>query len=261
MTRPLLLWFDCTSRRHDAELRRQFATFFEMAYRTHIANADQEINLLAPRVLCFDFDYPHQGQLRSMQSIKQKHISLPTLMFTVEHSEALAVWAFRARVWNYLVKPVATEELLENLHVLLKIAASAQRGSRALTLSAPAVPNQVPTHSANDTQSMLRPGISFVEQHFNEKLAADDVAQHCGMDRFRFSRLFRRAFGVTFQEYLLLYRVRQACTLLQRPRASVMDVGHSVGFNDPSHFSPIFKRYMRMLPSEYALTTKAPALE
>jgi hypothetical protein len=36
-----------------------------------------------------------------------------------QHSESLAVWAFRNRVWNFLVKPVRTSELRANFDVLM----------------------------------------------------------------------------------------------------------------------------------------------
>jgi AraC-like DNA-binding protein len=252
MGKPLMLWFDCTSRSGERELRQQCAAFFEISYCAQLANAEREIKRLAPRVLCFDFDYPSQRQLRSLQSIKQKHVSLPALMFTVEHSEALAVWAFRARVWNYLVKPVALAEVGENLRSLMKVLNTERRTTRALTLPAPEVPEQVPNGAPEDTQELLLPGIYYIQQHFNERMAAEDVAQMCGMNRFRFSRRFHRALGMTFQEYLLRYRVRQACQLLLRPRVSVTEVGYSVGFNDASYFTRIFKRYMKMLPSQFA---------
>jgi AraC-like DNA-binding protein len=256
MTKPLMLWLDCTSRSNESEVRRHCAAFFEIAYCAQLGGAEREIKRLSPRVLCFDFDYPNQRQLRAMQSIKQKHLSLPALMLTVEHSEALAVWAFRARIWNYLVKPIPAKELAENLRGLIRVVATERRTSRALPMTAPEIPDQVPNGAPDDTQSILLPGIYYIQQHFNERLAADNVAQLCGMNRFRFSRRFHRALGMTFQEYLLRYRVRQACALLQRPRVSVTEVGYSVGFNDASYFSRIFKRYMKMLPSQFAASAE-----
>ncbi len=65
---------------------------------------------MQPRVLCFDFNYPDRERLAMMQAVKRTHPSLPLLMLTIEHSEALAVWAFRVPVWNYLAKPVAVSE-------------------------------------------------------------------------------------------------------------------------------------------------------
>src|SRR5687767_4430448 len=121
MTRPTALWFDFTSSFEYPELRMQCARFFNIAYTTRLAHANQDIQRIAPRILCFDFDSPDQKRLGEMRELKRAYSKLPVLMFTREHSEALAVWAFRSRVWNYFVKPVPTLELEESLAALAQI--------------------------------------------------------------------------------------------------------------------------------------------
>ncbi len=75
---------------------------FEVACSARGGSGRSEIARVRPRVLCFDFDYPDRERLRVMQAVKQTHPGLPLIMLTIEHSEALAVWAFRVPVWNYL---------------------------------------------------------------------------------------------------------------------------------------------------------------
>src|SRR5262245_45874954 len=124
MNRPLALWFDLTSSFEYPELRMQCSRFFNIAYTPRVGQAAQDIKRLAPRILCFDFDAPDQERLGQMREIKRAHSKLPVLMFTREHSEALAVWAFRSRVWNYFVKPVPTQEIEESLTALAQIVGS-----------------------------------------------------------------------------------------------------------------------------------------
>jgi AraC-like DNA-binding protein len=247
-----MLWFDCTSSAHHPELHRRCAGFFNIASNRRLDQANEEIGQLRPKVLCFDFDYPDQERLRAMQTIKREHARLPILMLTVEHSEALAVWAFRARVWNYLVKPVPAAELDENLQTLTHITRAERRFARAVPFPAPVLPEQLPSIAPEDPHALLRPAIYYIEQHFNEKISADAIASLCGLTRFRFSRLFHGAFGTTFQSYVMRHRIASACQQLRRPSASITEVGYAVGFNDASYFARMFKRYVGMLPSEYA---------
>lgn len=251
MAKPLILWFDYTSSDHPPELREQCAKFFDISCSTRPENAMQDILRVRPRALCFDFDYPDQTRLRLMQVIKREHMSLPILMLTLEHSEALAVWAFRARVWNYLVKPIPLREYGENLRTLAHITGAERRMTRPVAWPEPGIPNELTARPPEDSEASLRPAIYYIEQHFNEHFSAREVAKQCGMSRFRFSREFHGTFGVTFREHLLRYRIAEACRMLQRPTASVTDVGYAVGFNDASYFARIFKRYTSMLPSEY----------
>ena len=262
MARPLMLWFDCTASAQPLDLREQCAKFFEVSCSAHMKHATRDILRLRPKALCFDFDFPDQMRLRMMQAIKRENRSLPILMLTLAHSEALAVWAFRAQVWNYLVKPIAMREYSENLRTLAQIAGSERRLTRPVSRPEPGLPVDVTTHSPDAANSALLPAINYIERHFHEHLSASEIANLCGMSRFRFSRLFHAAYGVTFQDYLLRCRIKEACRLLRQPNVSMTEVGFAVGFNDASYFARIFKRYMSLLPSEYASRQQeAPAAD
>lgn len=251
MSKPVLLWFDCAPTFRMPELQAQCAQHFTVMRSSHPADAARDIERANARVLCFDFDYPDQAGLEAMQSLKREHMHLPVLMLTLEHSEALAVWAFRSRVWNYLVKPVSATEMQDNLQALLQIARAEQRTSRAVTLPKSRVPPEIPARRADDPQALLLPAVFYLESHIDQRISAGALAKLCGLSRFQFSRLFHATFGVTFQSYLLRYRIAEACRRLERPGATVSEVCYAVGFNDPSHFSRTFKRYAGMQPSEY----------
>lgn len=94
--------------------------------------------------------------------------------------------------------------------------------------------------------------IRFVAEHHHEKFAASAVASHCGLSRFQFSRNFHSTFGITFREYLLRYRVREACRRLDAGEPSVTGIAYGVGFHDGSYFARMFRRYVGVLPSQYA---------
>ncbi len=253
-----MLWFDCTSRAEPPDLRRQAMERFEVVLSARLDHAAKEIVRTRPKVLCFDFDYPDRSRLATMQSIKRAHVSLPVLILTIEHSEALAVWAFRVPVWNYLVKPVVTTEWQENLQAIAKILPTERRAGRSIYLNEPTVPRGVPA-GRDDPQLALQPALSFVEQHFTTRVSATDVARVCGMTRFQFSRLFHAAFGMTFKEYLVRFRIAEACRLLEQKSASVTEVGCAAGFNDSSYFARMFRRYTKLLPSQYAKAHTRPS--
>jgi len=249
-TKPRLLWFDLTARADEAELRVQCARFFEVACTTQLERAQAEIERRTPSVLCFDFDHPDQARLRAMQEIKKSNPRLPILMLTIGHSESLAVWAFRARAWNYLVKPVDHDEFAENLEALARIGNRSAPPRIAQTLAA-AMPDDLPVQPIEAHIARLQPALHFVAHHYHEKLTEAATAKACGMSRFEFSRKFHAAFGMTFREYLLRVRITEARRLLTEGGRSVTSVAYSVGFNDGSHFASMFRRYTGVPPSSY----------
>lgn len=103
-----------------------------------------------------------------------------------------------------------------------------------------------PTHAG------VERALTYVSEHYAEKFPARDIAEHCGLSRFQFSRSFHTAFGLTFREYLLRYRIVAACERLREANTPVTEIAFAVGFHDGSYFARMFRRYTGMLPSQYA---------
>ena len=248
--KPLLLWFDYTSGAQDPELRVICANFFLVARSSRFERAAEDIERLKPSALCFDFDDPDKPRLQTMQDVKKAHPRLPILMLTTTHSESLAVWAFRARVWNYLVKPVALVEFTENVQALAQIA---RRGlpPRVAHLLHAHMPIELSVEPIDLGVARLQPALHYVKTHFHEQLSAVKAASLCGTTRFDFSRSFHAAIGMTFREYAMRARIAEARRLLTEGCSSITEVAYATGFTDGSHFARMFKRYTRVLPSEY----------
>ncbi|MFM2110439.1 MAG: AraC family transcriptional regulator [Gammaproteobacteria bacterium] len=121
-------------------------------------------------------------------------------------------------------------------------------GTRAIELPEPSAEklNVLPPHSG------VLNAVAFVRDHFHEKFPARDIAAHCGLSRFQFSRSFHAVFGITFREYLLRYRIRAACERLITGDTPVTEIAFAVGFHDGSYFARMFRRYTGVLPSQYA---------
>jgi AraC-like DNA-binding protein len=221
-----------------------------------------------PDAVCFDFDYPDRASLQLAAAVKLAWPSLPMIMLTVQHSEALAIWAFRSRFLDYLVKPASQADIDRCIALLHEIAGDKrlQNTRRMPALPVP-MPEEAPAPTACD--SSLLPAVSFVENNFHDKIQSDDVARLCAMSPFRFSRTFKETFGMPFREYVVRVRLKEACRLLENPQASITEVAYAVGFNDISYFSRMFKRYVGVSPSALqaqpaesrpALHTEVPAI-
>lgn len=251
MSKPSLLWVDCTSGMPDAEPRVWAASVFEVTRVQGTAAATHELSQGRFQAVCFDCDYPDQSCLQAMKAIKQAHARLPMLMLTIDHSEALAVWAFRSRLWNYFAKPVPQAELLESLRSLANLGQRSSPPRAAPTVHAP-LPEDLPVKPIRPEVARLQPALRYVAAHYHQRVSADVVAKACGLTRFEFSRRFRETFNTTFRDYLMRIRIVEARRLLTEGRVSITGIAYSVGFNDGSHFARMFRRFTGMLPSDYA---------
>jgi AraC-like DNA-binding protein/CheY-like chemotaxis protein len=250
MSKPTLLWVNCTTGLTDPEPRVWAASLFEVMQVQGTVAADRELARGRFHAVCFDFDYPDQSGLQAMRDIKQRHMRLPMIMLTLDHSEELAIWAFRVRMWNYFFKPVPQAELLESLRSLANLG---QRGSpaRAAQTVHAAIPPHLPEQPVPPEVARLQPALHYVAMHYHQRVTASAVAKACGLTRFEFSRRFRETFKTTFRDYLIRFRIVEARRLLTEGRVSITGIAYSVGFNDGSHFARMFRRFTGLLPSEY----------
>lgn len=251
---PTLLWVDLTVSIREADLPERLNQAFHVEKYNFGTSMDAAIHRVRPSVVLFDFDYPNRDGLKLMQSTKRDYPSIPVLMFSVQHSEALAVWAFRAGVWDYLIRPISLRELdrcVSGLKDIFAMRRPQSEGRRSIMRASP-IPEQNRLTQKGASMLALVPAIEYVEREFREKITSNQAAKICGMTPFQFSRAFKEQYGLTFQDYLLRYRIREACKYLRNPDAAVTDVAYLVGFNDPSYFARIFKRYINVTPSQFA---------
>ena len=251
MNKPALIWIEQLVTPHSSEVPPILADSFSIRSTTNVEVLDRLIAGTRPACIFFDFDYPDRRRLSHFANAKSRFPSIPIVMMTLQHSESLAIWAYRHGALDYLIKPVDAGELGKCVDRILEISAlQSKQQSRDANLFKPPIPNDVPNAQRNKNER-LSPAIFFVQQNYSQRIYSDAVARLCGMSASHFSREFKLAYKMTFQEFLLRYRVRQACHQLQRTDVSVADVAYNVGFTDPSYFTRVFKRYAGVAPSSY----------
>lgn len=255
-----MLWVDLAVSQPETGLPSALAQRFTINRSAKTQPLGLQVQRTRCDVVLFDFDYPDQASLRMAAALKHEHPSVPMVMLTVQHSEALAVWAFRSRFADYLVKPVPDDELQRCLDMLDEMA-SHRRGQVGRRISAPPIPMPDEAPAPQVASSALLPAIFYVERNFQNRITSEDAARLCAMSPFRFGRAFKDAFGMTFRDYVVRVRLQEAGRLLQNPQASVSDVAYAVGFNDISYFSRMFKRHLGVSPSAMHEAGATPARE
>ncbi|MBL7839744.1 MAG: helix-turn-helix transcriptional regulator [Cyclobacteriaceae bacterium] len=90
----------------------------------------------------------------------------------------------------------------------------------------------------------------FIDAHYSEAIDLDNIADEAYFSKFHFIRLFKSIYGKTPHQYLISVRVEQSKLLLQKG-LTVTQSCTEVGFESLTSFTALFKKYVRLSPSEY----------
>jgi len=92
----------------------------------------------------------------------------------------------------------------------------------------------------------------YLAAHYTSVRGPGAAARACRVGPEYLSRLFREHTGQTPSQFLARLRMHHAARLLQHSNLTVKAVGRAVGFDDPYHFSRVFKQIHGMAPSNFA---------
>ena len=90
----------------------------------------------------------------------------------------------------------------------------------------------------------------YLHAHLHRDVGLEEVAQACGVDRFRLTRAFKAAFGLAPHAYLVQLRLAKARRLLASGEQPAQ-VAMALGFADQSHLGRWFQRAYRLTPADY----------
>jgi YesN/AraC family two-component response regulator len=212
----------------------------------HLPNLLRAVQNWRPWAVCFEYDVPDDRGLAALAEVKDRHASLPVVMLTEQPAKAMANWALRRCVWDYLVKPVSVRHLCNCLTNIDKARPPSDRPvAPAASVAIPALPGK-PCEVGT-----LAPAVSYVAANYSEKLRLATAAKLCDLSPFQFSRNFKKEHGFTFRDFVVRVRIQRAAELMKQSHVSVTEAAFVVGFNDLSYFARMFRRQLGVSPSHY----------
>ncbi|MCL2378120.1 MAG: AraC family transcriptional regulator [Defluviitaleaceae bacterium] len=113
----------------------------------------------------------------------------------------------------------------------------------------------------NDFLRVVSEALNYVKMHFNDNVTLEDIAKKLNISIHHFCRLFKKATGHTFIDYLNYYRVSIAKAKLLQADIIISEVFADVGFNNHSYFNRVFKKYTGFSPTKYRQKFASEATE
>ena len=101
------------------------------------------------------------------------------------------------------------------------------------------------------TDARIAQTIRYIENHCEENLSNDLLADKACMAVNSFSRLFRDETGVSLQKFVKRKRIDYACMLMTHTDMSIEEITAKTGFSNRFHFTRVFREVMTITPGKY----------
>lgn len=99
--------------------------------------------------------------------------------------------------------------------------------------------------------------IAYIDEHYEQKIELEDIAKIGGYNIAYTSQFFKRQMGISFVEYVLRLRIRDATVRLASTDEAVARIASDCGFADVKAFNVAFKKHFNMTPTEYRKQVKS----
>jgi YesN/AraC family two-component response regulator len=91
----------------------------------------------------------------------------------------------------------------------------------------------------------------IIRERYHEQITVEDISKAVYLSQSYANSIVKKETGKSIFDYLLEYRLEMAKKLLMDPESKVSVVSESVGYENKSYFSLMFKKYVGMSPSEF----------
>lgn len=98
--------------------------------------------------------------------------------------------------------------------------------------------------------------IAYIDEHYRQKLELEDIAKIGGYNVAYTSQFFKRQMGISFVDYVLRLRLRDATVQLTSSDEAIARIASSCGFADIKAFNVAFKKHFHTTPTEYRKQAK-----
>ena len=203
-------------------------------------------------------DPPDAAQLRFRQLFLEQHDKVLGFLQTGQVALKKLTPADFRRVSDFLKKGGADVDLetLERAYFDTRVIERKQYDAvlrllevfaQHLSLAA----EQIATRQTHAEPPMIERARRVIEERSGDLLTLTEIARSVHASTFHFCKMFKRATGMTFTEYLSMVRVAKAKKLLVNPQARISEVAFEAGFASLTHFNRMFRRITGQSPTDF----------
>ena len=182
--------------------------------------------------------------LELIKTAKEEYPEIPFVILSGYPDFAYAQKALQYGVFRYLLKPFDLTELTECIRLLL----STLHPEEAKLADTPET-----IFSQNTTILGI---LTFIDDNLGKEINIDMLSNSFGLTPNYLSSLFKKETGKGIIEHVTSLRIEKACDMLAHTDHKIQYICTAVGISDYFYFSKLFKKHMKVTPTQYRISQK-----
>lgn len=200
-----------------------------------------------PHLILADINMPRMNGLTFAEHVKSINPSVKIALITGYDYFDYAVLALKIGVDDYIMKPISKKDIEEVLRKLIqKMEVEAVSLETQKTIN-----NLIDSEHLSGNDDYYNIEEILKKEKFNSDFSLKKLSDKLGYSSNYLSGVFKKQYGMTFQDYLIHIRIEQSKLLLLSTDLKNYEISEKVGFTDVNYFGSRFKKIVGMSPKQY----------
>ena len=202
-------------------------------------------------ILLADVNMPGMDGLTLAKAAKEINPDTKVVIITGYNYFDYALTAIKAGVDDFVLKPISRNDVTELLAKLVSSLRKEQQQKDAISAI-----GELKILSGTGGEVALKSSlIKVIDDNCSDPaFSLNTLARHVNLSAGYLSTVFKRLFGIPFQDYLVSVRLERAKILLLTTDLKNYEIAERVGIEDANYFSTSFKKRYGAPPSRYKET-------
>lgn len=199
-----------------------------------------------------DVMMPEMDGITLLKQIKVNTLisDIPVILLTSKAEVSDRLDGLKKGADGFIAKPFNMEEL----HILIDNLVDNVRRLRGKYTGAQQQGDKMENVEVKGNNDALMERImkSINENLSDTEFNVEKLTENVGISRAQLHRKMKEITGIATGDFIRNLRLEQAARLIKEKEINVTQVAYTVGFNNQTHFSTVFKKHFGMSPTEYA---------
>jgi len=195
-----------------------------------------------PDIILSDIRMPRMNGIEFTCAVREKLPDVKIIFLSGYSDKEYLKAAIKIQAVDYVEKPIDLEEIKKVIRNTVTICMKERKKAGSMDWKSP---------DGSEINSTVRQVMSFIDEHYNEDLSINYIADSVYLTPTYLCMLFKKQTKRTINDYIEEVRMKKAKLFLVNKRIKLYEISNFVGYKDPNYFTKVFKKLTGISPSGF----------